>query len=286
MIGDLEFTFIRNFLMQRTGIQLTTEKRYLVETRLDPVMRQFQLPSFSAVVQRLKTADRVLEVAVVDAMTTNETLFFRDKQPFDLFQNEVMPQLIASRRNTGRIRIWCAACSSGQEPYSLSMILDEMKPKLHGMQVEIVATDISEKVLAQAREGLYSQFEVQRGLPIRYLLKHFTQVGARWQISKAMGERIQFKSVNLMQGFRALGPFDIIFCRNVLIYFGEQTKRDVLARMSDVLTPDGYVFLGGAETVLGLTSALAPHKVERSLYVQAGSANAHLMHTFRPRQTA
>jgi CheR methyltransferase, SAM binding domain/CheR methyltransferase, all-alpha domain len=151
MIGDLEFTFIRNFLMQRTGIQLTTEKRYLVETRLDPVMRQFQLPSFSAVVQRLKTADRVLEVAVVDAMTTNETLFFRDKQPFDLFQNEVMPQLIASRRNTGRIRIWCAACSSGQEPYSLSMILDEMKPKLHGMQVEIVATDISERALQPVR---------------------------------------------------------------------------------------------------------------------------------------
>jgi chemotaxis protein methyltransferase CheR len=286
MIGDLEFTFIRTFLMERTGIQLTTEKRYLVETRLDPVMRQFQLASFGAVVQRLKAADRALETAVVDAMTTNETLFFRDKQPFDLFQNEVMPQLIASRRGAGRIRIWCAACSSGQEPYSLSMILDEMRPQLHGIQVEIVATDISEKVLGQARDGLYSQFEVQRGLPIRYLLKHFTQVGMRWQINPAMGERIQFKPLNLMQGFRTLGQFDIIFCRNVLIYFGEQTKRDVLARMSEVLTPDGYVFLGGAETVLGLTSALAPHKIERSLYVQAGSANAHPVHMFRPRQTA
>jgi chemotaxis protein methyltransferase CheR len=286
MIGDPDFTFIQGFLMQRTGIQLTTEKRYLVETRLDPVMRQFQVPSFSAVVQRLKAADRILETAVVDAMTTNETLFFRDKQPFELFEKEVMPQLIAARRNTGRIRIWCAACSSGQEPYSLSMILDEMKPKLHGIQVEIVATDISEKVLAQAREGLYSQFEVQRGLPIRYLLKHFTQAGTRWQINKSLGERIQFKSVNLMQGFRGLGPFDIIFCRNVLIYFGEKTKRDVLARMSDVLTPDGYVFLGGAETVMGLTSSLAPHKIERSLYVQAGSVNAYAIHAFRPRQTA
>jgi chemotaxis protein methyltransferase CheR len=286
MIGDPEFTFIQAFLMQRTGIMLAKEKRYLVETRLDPVMRHFQLASFSAVVQRLKAADRVLEIAVIDAMTTNETLFFRDKLPFELFQNEVMPKLIASRRNTGRIRIWCAACSSGQEPYSLSMILDEMRPQLHGIQVEIVATDISEKVLVQAREGLYSQFEVQRGLPIRYLLKHFTQVGTRWQISKSMGERIQFKSLNLMQGFRALGQFDIIFCRNVLIYFGEQTKRDVLARMSDVLTPDGYVFLGGAETVLGLTSSLAPHKIERSLYVHAGSANAHPVHMYRPRQTA
>jgi chemotaxis protein methyltransferase CheR len=286
MIGDTDFTFIQGFLMQRTGILLTNEKRYLVETRLDPVMRLFQLASFSAVVQRLKTMDRALEIAVVDAMTTNETLFFRDKQPFELFQNEVIPKLVASRHDSRHIRIWCAACSSGQEPYSLSMILDEMRPQLRGIKVEIVATDISEKMLAQAREGHYSQFEVQRGLPIRYLLKHFTQVGTRWQINKAMGACIQFKSLNLMQGFRSLGPFDIIFCRNVLIYFGEQTKRDVLARMSDALAPDGYVFLGGAETVLGLSSSLAPHKSERSLYVQAGSANAHPLQMYRPRQTA
>ncbi len=285
MIGDPEFTFIQGFLMQRTGILLTSEKRYLVETRLDPVMRQFQIPSFNAVVSRLKAADRVLEVAVIDAMTTNETLFFRDKSPFELFENEVMPKLIKARSG-GRIRIWCAACSTGQEPYSLSMILDEMKPRLNGISVEIVATDISEKVLAQAREGIYSQFEVQRGLPIRYLLKHFTQNGMRWHINKALGERIQFKSLNLMQGFKALGPFDLIFCRNVLIYFGEQTKRDVLSRMSDVLAPDGYLFLGGAETVLGVTASFAPHKTERSLYVQAGSANAHSLNSFRPRQTA
>jgi chemotaxis protein methyltransferase CheR len=284
MIGDLEFTFIQGFLMQRTGILLSAEKRYLVETRLDPVMRQMQLPSFRIVVDKLKAGDRALETAVIDAMTTNETLFFRDKLPFDLFQNEVMPDLIRSRRGSGRIRIWCAACSSGQEPYSLSMILDEMQPRLGGISVEIIATDVSERVLAQAREGTYSQFEVQRGLPIRYLLKHFKQVGTRWQIDKALAQRIQFKSANLLQGFKALGPFDVIFCRNVLIYFGESTKRDILNRMSEVLAPDGSLILGGAETVLGLTSSLAPHKTERSLYVQAGSANAYPTYNHRPRQ--
>jgi chemotaxis protein methyltransferase CheR len=285
MIDDSDFAFVQGFLMQRTGILLSGEKRYLVETRLDPVMRQMQLPSFRMVVDRLKAGDRVLETAVIDAMTTNETLFFRDKMPFDLFQNQVMPELIKNRRGGGRIRIWCAACSTGQEPYSLSMILDEMKPKLNGITVEILATDVSEKVLAQAREGVYSQFEVQRGLPIRYLLKHFRQVGPRWHIDKALADRIQFKSVNLLNGFKPLGQFDIIFCRNVLIYFGETTKRDVLSRMSEVLAPDGSLFLGGAETVLGLTSSLAPHKTERSLYVQAGSANAYPVYNYRSRQT-
>ncbi len=284
MIGDLEFTFIQGFLMQRSGILLSNEKRYLVETRLDPVMRQLQLPSFRVVTDKLKAGDRAVETAVIDAMTTNETLFFRDRLPFDLFQNEVMPELIKNRRGGGRIRIWCAACSSGQEPYSLSMILDEMKPRLNGISVEILATDLSEKVLAQAREGLYSQFEVQRGLPIRYLLKHFTQIGTRWQIDKVLAERIQFKSVNLLQGFKPLGPFDVIFCRNVLIYFGETTKRDVLNRMSEVLAPDGSLFLGGAETVLGLTTALSPHKTERSLYVQAGSANAYPVYNHRAKK--
>jgi chemotaxis protein methyltransferase CheR len=284
MIGDTEFTFIQGFLMQRTGILLNAEKRYLVETRLDPVMRQLQLASFRVVVDKLKMGDRTLETAVIDAMTTNETLFFRDKMPFDLFQNQVMPELIRNRRADGRIRIWCAACSTGQEPYSLSMILDEMKPRLNGITVEILATDVSEKVIAQAREGVYSQFEVQRGLPIRYLLKHFTQVGSRWQIDKALADRIQFKTLNLLHGFKALGQFDIIFCRNVLIYFGEPTKRDILNRMSEVLASDGSLILGGAETVLGLTSSLAPHKTERSLYVQASSPNAYPTYNHRPRQ--
>jgi chemotaxis protein methyltransferase CheR len=283
---ETDLALIQQFILQRTGILLTPEKRYLVETRLDPVLRQLQLPSLAALAAKLKTGDRALELAVVDAMTTNETLFFRDRLPFEMFQKVIMPELIRSRRASGKIRIWCAACSSGQEPYTLSMILDEMKSELGGLSVEILATDISEKVLKQAREGLFSQFEVQRGLPIRFLIKHFTQIGTRWQINAALANRIQFKSLNLLQPFRSMGPFDIIFCRNVLIYFGESTKRDVLNRLGEVLAPDGSLILGGAETVLGLSSTLSPHKSERSLYVHAGSPLAYPTHTFRPRLSA
>jgi chemotaxis protein methyltransferase CheR len=283
---EIDLALIQHFILQRTGILLTPEKRYLVETRLDPVMRNFQLPSLTALAAKLKLGDKPLETAVIDAITTNETLFFRDKLPFELFQNVMMPKLIAARKSTGRIRIWCAACSTGQEPYSLSMILEEMKTQLAGITVEILATDISEKVLQLAKNGVYSQFEVQRGLPIRMLMKHFKQVGTRWQIDPAMGERIQYRSLNLLQPFKGLGQFDIIFCRNVLIYFGEATKRDVLDRLGDVLTPDGYLMLGGAETVLGLSKTLSPHRTERSLYVHSGSAEAHSVSFMRPRLSA
>lgn len=283
---EMDLAFIQQFILQRTGILLTPEKRYLVETRLDPVIRSFQLPSLAALATKLKLGDKPLETAVIDAITTNETLFFRDKLPFELFQNVMLPRLIAARKNTGRIRIWCAACSTGQEPYSLSMIIDEMKTQLTGITVEILATDISEKVLQLAKNGVYSQFEVQRGLPIRMLMKHFKQVGTRWQIDPAMGERIQYRSLNLLQPFKALGPFDIILCRNVLIYFGEATKRDVLDRLGDVLAPDGYLMLGGAETVLGLSKTLSPHRTERSLYVHTNSPEAHSVNFTRTRLSA
>jgi chemotaxis protein methyltransferase CheR len=166
------------------------------------------------------------------------------------------------------------------------MILDEMRAQLGGITVEILATDISEKALQQARDGQFSQFEVQRGLPIKLLIKHFMQTGTRWQINPALGEGIQFKALNLLQPFRNLGMFDVIFCRNVLIYFGEQTKRDVLDRLCEVMPKDGYLLLGGAETVLGLAPGLAPHQTERTLYVHAGSPEAHPMAAFRPRMIA
>ena len=285
-MNQMELAFIQRFILDRTGIVLTPEKRYLVETRLDPVMRHFQIASLSAVAARLRQGDRELELAVIDAMTTNETLFFRDRLPFEMFQNIIMPQLIAARRQAGKIRIWCAACSSGQEPYSLSMILDDMRAQLAGIVVEIVATDISRKVLQQAQEGIFSQFEVQRGLPIKLLLKHFTQVSPRWHINKALGERIRFKAQNLLLPFRALGTFDLIFCRNVLIYFDEATKRDVLGRLAEVMAPDSYLMLGGAETVLGLSPQLAPHVSERSLYVRHDSPQAHAIKSIRSRLTA
>lgn len=283
---DADLALFQSFILQRTGIVLTPEKRYLVETRLDPVMRKMQLPSLAAIAVKLRAGDRVVETAVIDAMTTNETLFFRDKQPFDQFRNVILPKLIAAKRSAGRIRIWCAACSTGQEPYSLSMILDDMRTQMAGIEVEILATDISEKVIEAAKNGVYTQFEVQRGLPIQYLIKYFSQQETRWKINPLMGDRIQFKQLNLLQPFRALGSFDVIFCRNVLIYFGEGTKKDVLARMHDQLTPEGFLLLGGAETVLGLSTDLAPHRSERSLYVRRTSVDAHVLPSLRPRQSA
>jgi chemotaxis protein methyltransferase CheR len=273
-VNEADLALIQHFVQKRTGIVLTPEKRYLVETRLEPVARQLKLDGLTAIAQRLRHGDRVVETQVIDAMTTNETLFFRDRLPFDAFEKTMPPELIRSRRGRGRIRIWCAACSSGQEPYSLAMILDEKRHELAGIDVEILATDISERVLEQARNGIYSQFEVQRGLPIKLLMKHFTQVEMRWKINPALGEKISYKPFNLLNPFRQLGMFDIIFCRNVLIYFNEITKRDILRRFSEIMEPDSYLVLGGAESVLGLSQELAPHKDERILCVHAASPMA------------
>ena len=217
---DAEFDFLRGFLKSRSGLALAPEKRYLVESRLAPVCR-------SIVLRRWPTSSRgsrplpdpALARAVVEAMTTNETFFFRDRVPFDLFRDVLLPRCLAAQAATRRLRIWCAAASTGQEPYSLAMILREAAPRLLGWTVEIVATDISGEVLERARSGLYSQFEVQRGLPIALLLKHFTQTGDNWQLSPAIRAMVEFRQLNLLKSFAELGTFDIVLCRNVLIYF-------------------------------------------------------------------
>jgi chemotaxis protein methyltransferase CheR len=272
---EADFLFAQQFILQRTGIVISAEKRYLIETRLDPVARQLNLGSLQALIAKLRLREPLAERLSIDALTTNETLFFRDRQPFDMLREHVLPQLAAARRGTGKLRIWSAACSTGQEAYSIAMMLEEMRPRMMGIGVEIVATDISERVLDQARAGVFSQFEVQRGLPIKLLLQHFTQEGTRWRINPAFGRNITFKSGNLLHPFAELGRFDVILCRNVMIYFSEATKRDVLKRLSDALAADGSLLLGGAETVLGLSNALAPHKTNRGVYVHASSPDAH-----------
>lgn len=272
---EADFLFAQQFILQKTGIVISNEKRYLIETRLDPIRRQLGLASLADVINRLRVHDLQVERLTIDALTTNETLFFRDKAPFELLRDVILPKLIAARRSTGSLRIWSAACSSGQEAYSIAMMLDEMRPQIAGMKIEIIATDISEKVVQQAKAGVFSQFEVQRGLPIKHLLKYFRQEGLRWHIDQALGRNISFRQGNLMLPFNTLGRFDIIMCRNVMIYFAEPTKRDILKRLADVLAPDGCVILGGAETVLGLTDALAPHKEHRGMYIHAASPEAH-----------
>jgi chemotaxis protein methyltransferase CheR len=263
-----EFEFLRALLKSRSGLALAPEKRYLAESRLTPVCQRLRLQSLSALVTVLRTGGNpAAEQAVVEAMTTNETFFFRDKAPFNLFRDVLLPRCLEMRAATRRIRIWCAAASTGQEPYSLAMILHEARSRLVGWQIEILATDISTDVLKKAKVGAYSQFEVQRGLPIQLLMKHFTQAGDCWEVAPAIREMVAFKPLNLIQPFGHLGVFDIIYCRNVLIYFDAETKTDVLRRVAGALNPDGAVLLGAAETVIGLSDALVPHGEHRGVYV-------------------
>jgi chemotaxis protein methyltransferase CheR len=272
---DLDFQFLCGFLKARSGLALTPEKRYLVESRLSPICRRFDLGTLSGLVGALKTGrNPSLETAVIEAMTTNETFFFRDKGPFDLFRDVLLPRYLAARASTRRLRIWCAAASTGQEPYSLAMLLNEASARLAGWQVQIVATDISTEVLEKAKAGIYNQFEVQRGLPIQLLVKYFKQNGDQWQISPQIRSMVDYRPLNLIKEFGHLGTFDIIYCRNVLIYFDKPTKTDVLHRLANAMAPDGALLLGAAETVIGLTDALAPDTANRGLYGKVPSESA------------
>lgn len=272
---ELDFQFLCGFLKARSGLALTPEKRYLVESRLSPICRRFDLDTLSGLVGVLKAGRTPsLETAVIEAMTTNETFFFRDKGPFDLFRDVLLPRYLAARAGSRRLRIWCAAASTGQEPYSLAMLLNEASARLAGWQVQIVATDISTEVLEKAKAGMYNQFEVQRGLPIQLLVKYFKQNGDQWQISPQIRAMVDYRPLNLIKEFGHLGTFDIIYCRNVLIYFDKPTKTDVLRRLANAMAPDGAVLLGAAETVIGLTDALAPDTANRGLYGKVSSESA------------
>jgi chemotaxis protein methyltransferase CheR len=266
MNGD-EFDILSNLVKERSGLVLTRDKAYLLESRLLPVVRKWQLKTLAELAAAVRGhADAGLVRAVVEAMTTNESFFFRDVKPFDQFKAFVLPHLLRSRASTRAIRIWSAACSSGQEPYSLAMILSEQRALLANWRIEILATDLSTEILEKAQAGLYSQFEVQRGLPIQLLVKYFKQQGDRWQIDPAIRAMVNFRQLNLLDDFAALGRFDVIFCRNVLIYFDQPTKTLVLNRLSRQMAPDGHLYLGGAETVLGITDKLQPVPDNRGIY--------------------
>jgi chemotaxis protein methyltransferase CheR len=261
------FESLRQFLYSRSGLSLERDKLYLVESRLLPIAREAGLSDLAGLVSRL-ASDRELAQSVIDAMTTNETFFFRDRVPFDKFRNVMLPHLLAARASERRLRIWCAACSTGQEPYSLAMLLDEEARRLTGWTIEILATDLSRRAIESAKQGLYSQFEVQRGLPITLLLRYFQRAGDRWQINEFLRSRVNFREFNLLSDYRALGTFDAIFCRNVLIYFDVPSKRDILARLSRTLTRDGFLLMGSAETVIGLSDTFVPHEEHPTLFIQ------------------
>jgi len=266
MTGE-EFEFLCKLLKDRSGLVLTRDKAYLLESRLLPVARKHGHKSLDDLVHTVRlqlTGDLVREI--VEAMTTNESFFFRDIKPFEQFKSVVLPALMKSRAGKRKLRIWSAACSSGQEPYTIAMLLAEQQSKLSDWSIEILATDLSSEILEKARAGLYSQFEVQRGLPIQHLVKYFKQKGDRWQIAASLRERVRFRQFNLLTDPRPLGRFDVVFCRNVLIYFDQPTKAGVLDRLARVVAAGGFLYLGGAETVLGVSDRFESLPKHRGLY--------------------
>jgi len=265
-VTPTEYEYLRKFLKDQSGLDLSADKQYLIESRLLPLARKAGLSGIGELVQRLQGSSSALTTSVVEAMTTNETFFFRDKVPFDHFRDTIMPEVIKARAGRRSVRIWCAAGSTGQEPYSLAMCLKEMGAALAGWRVEIVATDLSQEVLEKARAGIYSQFEVQRGLPIQMLVKYFKQAGETWQINPDVRAMVQHRQLNLLHDFSQLGTFDVIFCRNVLIYFDQDTKVSIFNRLARQIEPDGFLVLGAAETVVGLTDTFRPISDRRGLY--------------------
>jgi len=265
-VTPLDYEFLRKLLKERSGLDLSSDKQYLVESRLIPLARRAGLPGIAELVAKIKGGSDALTAEVVEAMTTNETFFFRDKIPFDHLRETVLPALLKARASRRSLRIWSAASATGQEPYSIAMCLKQMGAVLTGWRVEIVATDLSQSVLEKAKAGIFSQFEVQRGLPIQMLVKHFTQVGELWHLNADIRSMVQHRQLNLLQDFSHLGTFDVIFCRNVLIYFDQDTKVGIFERLSRMIEPDGVLVLGAAESVVGISDAFKPYAERRGLY--------------------
>jgi chemotaxis protein methyltransferase CheR len=269
-----EYEYLRKVLRESSGLDLSADKQYLVESRLLPLSRKAGLSGIGELVDKVKSGSASLATQVVEAMTTNETFFFRDKIPFDHFGLSIMPEVLRARASRRSIRIWCAAASTGQEPYSLAICLKEMGAALAGWRVEIIASDLSQEVLEKSKAGIYSQFEVQRGLPVQLLVKYFKQIGELWQINADLRAMVQHRQLNLLHDFSQLGMFDVIFCRNVLIYFDQDTKIRIFKRLAKAVEPDGFVVLGAAETVVGLTDVFKPCPERRGLYRLSGARDA------------
>ncbi len=270
-----DYQFMVEFLKERSGLVLSNDKAYLLENRLLPVVRKRAMNSLDDLFLALRTSgDKDLEREVTEAMTTNESFFFRDLTPFQQFQETVLPRFMEARADTKRLRIWCAAAATGQEPYTLAMILKEEEKRLAGWQVDIIATDLSTEALDRAKAGRYSQFEVQRGLPVQHLMKYFEQEESFWQIDQSLRSMIDYREFNLLNDLSAIGSCDIIFCRNVLIYFDQETKGLILNKMSKLLPSDGCLYLGGAETVLGVTDSFKPTPGLRGVYYVVGREDA------------
>ena len=253
-LNSEDFDYVSRMVLERSAIVLEPHKAYLVEARLVPLARRLGLENISALVAKLRTVSRFdpLVKATVEAMTTNETSFFRDLHPFTALKEKVIPDLIEARKSERQLNFWCAASSSGQEPYTVCMLLRENFPELATWNINFIATDISTEILRRAEEGFYSQLEVNRGLPVQLLVKYFEKTESEWNIKQEIRDMITFQQLNLIETWPSMPPLDICFIRNVLIYFDIETKRQILEGIRKRLRPDGYLFLGTAETTLNI----------------------------------
>jgi chemotaxis protein methyltransferase CheR len=274
-MNSSDFEFISGLIKNGSGLVLTPDKGYLLESRLGPVAHKYNHADLDALIAALRLTPRgQMLTDVVEAMTTNESFFFRDGKPFDMFRTKFLPEILARNEVSRTLRIWCAAASTGQEPYSLAMLLQEEAKKLEGWTCQILATDISNEALERARSGIYTHFEVQRGLAIQRLIKFFEKQGELWQIKPEIRNMVQYRQFNLLQDPRSLGRFDVVFCRNVLIYFDQPTKTRVLNAISTVLDKDGILLLGGAETVFGISDVFRPVADHFGVYTLASDDSA------------
>ena len=262
---DAEFTYISDIVRARSAIVLEPGKEYLVEARLAPLVRELGLESIGALVAKLRQpTGTTLADRVTEAMTTNETSFFRDVSPFQALRTAILPALIKARASSRRLRIWCAASSSGQEPYSIAMTIDDAFPELRGWDVQIIATDLSKEMVERGKAGVFKALEVNRGLPAPMLVKYFTKVGVDYEIKPGIRSLVQFSELNLIGAWPAFPTFDIVFVRNVLIYFDVDTKRTIIGRVKRLLAPDGNLFLGAAETTMNLDDGFERLPLERA----------------------
>jgi chemotaxis protein methyltransferase CheR len=271
-MNSSDFELISGLIKNGSGLVLTADKGYLLESRLGPVAHKYGHANLDALIAALRLSPRgQMLTDVVEAMTTNESFFFRDGKPFDMFRTKFLPEILERNAATRTLRIWCAAASTGQEPYSLAMLLTEEAKKLEGWNCQILATDLSNEALDRARSGIYTHFEVQRGLAIQRLIKFFEKQGELWQIKPDIRNMVQYRQFNLLHDPRPFGRFDVVFCRNVLIYFDQPTKTQVLNSISTVMDKDGILLLGGAETVFGISDMFKPVADHFGVYTLASA---------------
>ncbi|MEM7204119.1 MAG: protein-glutamate O-methyltransferase CheR [Planctomycetota bacterium] len=262
---ERDFDYVRGVVREHAAIVVDKGKEYLVESRLGPLARELKFASIGELTEKLRGGDLSLRARVIEAMTTNETSFFRDRSPFDAMRDVIVPELLKAREAERSLHIWCGASSTGQEPYTLAMLLLDSFPMLSEWKFSILATDLSEEVLAKAKSGLFTQLEVNRGLPANYLARYFAKEDTSWRLQSSVRDRVSFRQMNLASAWPTLPKADVVFMRNVLIYFDVQVKKQILGGVHKLLRPDGFMFLGAAETTLGVTDQFVRKTMGKSV---------------------